>query len=48
MESNQRMSGAGCPKGLCQLLKYRDFTHPMKEDVKKKGFSPPLWEMRAW
>jgi hypothetical protein len=23
-------------------------THPMKKDVKKKSFSPPLWEMRAW
>ena len=22
--------------------------HPMKEDVKEKSFSPPLWEMRAW
>jgi hypothetical protein len=24
------------------------FTHPIKEDVKKKIFSPPLWEMRKW
>jgi len=23
-------------------------THPMKEDVKEKSFSLPLWEMRAW
>jgi hypothetical protein len=22
--------------------------HPMKEDVKGKNFSPPLWEMRVW
>jgi hypothetical protein len=21
---------------------------PMKEDVKGKSFSPPLWEMRVW
>jgi hypothetical protein len=20
----------------------------MKEDVKRKSFSPPLWEMRVW
>ena len=25
-----------------------DFTHPMKEDVKKKRFSPPLRKMRVW
>jgi hypothetical protein len=24
------------------------FTHPMKEDVKKKRFSPPLRKMRVW
>jgi hypothetical protein len=30
------------------LMKPGDFTHPMKRDVKKKSFSPPLWEMRAW
>jgi hypothetical protein len=24
------------------------YTHPMKEDVKGKSFSPPLWEMRVW
>jgi hypothetical protein len=30
------------------LLKYRDITHPIKEDVKKKDFSPPLGEMRVW
>src|ERR1022692_924106 len=26
----------------------RYYTHPMKEDVKKKDFSPPLGEMRVW
>jgi carboxymethylenebutenolidase len=26
----------------------RHYTHPMKEDVKKKDFSPPLGEMRVW
>ena len=26
----------------------RDYTHPMKEDVKKKDFSPPLGEMPGW
>jgi len=25
-----------------------DFTHPMKEDVKKKILSPPLAGTRAW
>ena len=25
-----------------------DITHPMKEDVKKKRFSPPLGKMRVW
>jgi len=25
-----------------------DFTHPMKEDVKKKSISPPLGKMRVW
>jgi hypothetical protein len=24
------------------------YTHPMKEDVKKKYFSPPLGGMRVW
>jgi glucarate dehydratase len=24
------------------------YTHPMKEDVKKKRFSPPLRKMRVW
>ena len=28
------------PRG--QLVKNRDFTHPIKEDVKKKFFSVPL------
>jgi hypothetical protein len=31
-----------------ELLKHRDFTHPMKGDVKEKSFSPPLREMRVW
>jgi hypothetical protein len=26
----------------------RHYAHPMKEDVKKKDFSPPLGEMRVW
>jgi hypothetical protein len=39
--------GVGGPsKGW--FAKNRDFTHPMKEDVKKKDFSPPLGEMRVW
>jgi len=25
-----------------------DYAHPMKEDVKKKRFSPPLRKMRVW
>jgi hypothetical protein len=25
-----------------------DYTYPMKEDVKRKSFSPPLGEMRVW
>jgi hypothetical protein len=24
------------------------YIHPMKEDVKRKSISPPLWEMRKW
>ena len=31
-----------------QLMKLGDFTHPMKKDVKKKSFSPPLGKMREW
>jgi hypothetical protein len=30
------------------LTSHRHYTHPMKEDVKKKDFSPPLGEMRVW
>jgi hypothetical protein len=30
------------------LLKNRHYAHPMKEDVKRKSISPPLWEMRKW
>jgi hypothetical protein len=30
------------------LLIEGHYTHPMKEDVKRKSFSPPLWEMRKW
>jgi len=30
------------------LALYRHYTHPMKEDVKKKRFSPPLGKMRVW
>ena len=29
-----------------QLAINRESTHPIKEDVKKKNFSPPLEEMR--
>jgi hypothetical protein len=25
-----------------------NYTHPMKKDVKKKSFSPPLEKMRVW
>jgi len=34
----------------CQSVdeKNVDFTHPMKGDVKRKSFSPPLREMRVW
>jgi hypothetical protein len=28
--------------------RYPLYAHPMKEDVKRKSFSPPLWEMRKW
>ena len=31
-----------CDLAVCQLTKYRDYTHPIKEDVKKKFFSVPL------
>jgi hypothetical protein len=31
-----------------QLSQNRHNTYPMKEDVKGKSFSPPLWEMRVW
>jgi hypothetical protein len=31
-----------------KLLQNRDFTHPMKEDVKKKFFSVPLEGTRGW
>jgi hypothetical protein len=30
------------------LAKNLDYTHPIKEDVRKKDFSPPLGEMRGW
>ena len=30
------------------LLMEGHYAHPMKEDVKKKDFSPPLGEMRVW
>jgi hypothetical protein len=30
------------------LTQSGDFTHPMKEDVKEKSFSPPLGKMRVW
>ena len=30
------------------LLTKNRITHPIKEDVKKKDFSPPLGEMRVW
>jgi len=33
--------------GVVQLLQNRDCTHPMKEDVKKKHFSPPLGKTRV-
>jgi hypothetical protein len=32
----------------CQLVKNRDIAYPIKEDVKKKDFSPPLGEMQVW
>jgi hypothetical protein len=31
-----------------RAIKYRDFTHPMREDVKKKHFSTPLREIPEW
>ena len=31
-------------EGICQLLLYRHYTHPMREDVKQKHFSTPLRE----
>jgi hypothetical protein len=33
---------------FCLLSKYRDYTHPMREDVKKKHFSTPLREIPEW
>jgi hypothetical protein len=30
------------------MAKHLYYAHPMKEDVKKKDFSPPLGEMRVW
>jgi hypothetical protein len=38
----------GIVSARSRLAKNRRNTHPIKEDVKKKIFSPPLWEMRAW
>jgi len=29
-------------------LLWNHYTHPMKEDVKEKSFSPPLGKMRVW
>jgi len=30
------------------LANYRHFTHPIKEDVKKKLFPSPLWRPAGW
>ena len=38
----------GSPDTIAALVKHPDYTHPMKEDVKKKRFSPPLRKMRVW
>jgi hypothetical protein len=34
--------------GVKHLAKNLYYAHPIKEDVKKKDFSPPLGEMRVW
>ena len=36
------------PNKNAEIVTYCTNTHPMKEDVKKKIFSPPLGEMRVW
>jgi hypothetical protein len=30
------------------VVEISHYTHPMKEDVKKKDLSPPLGETRVW
>src|SRR4029077_6519352 len=40
-----RMTNVFRQHGLCQLTKNRDFTHPMREDVKQKHFSTPLRDL---
>jgi hypothetical protein len=48
----RRCDSRNCPSKRClavrQLTKNLHYTHPMKEDVKKKDFSPPLGKMRVW
>jgi hypothetical protein len=36
------------PNKNAEIVTYCTNTHPMKEDVKKKRFSPPLRKMRVW
>ena len=37
-----------CLQCVTALFKGGHIAHPIKEDVKKKDFSPPLGEMRVW
>jgi hypothetical protein len=43
---NESRGVVGISKGL--LAKHRHFTHPIKEDVKKKLFPSPLWRPAGW
>jgi hypothetical protein len=44
----ERIERQAQPAWYRHLLINLGYTHPMKEDVKKKDFSPPLGEMRVW
>jgi hypothetical protein len=43
-----KCSGPYQARAWMVVAKSLDYTHPMKEDVKKKDFSLPLGEMRVW
>jgi len=51
-KGNNNLVSAICSSGVavenCQLAINRHFTHPVKEDVKKKGLSRPLAGSQGW